>query len=375
MKTVFVVYGTRPEAIKLIPLFVQRDELRAAGIELKAIFTGQHKDLVRPIHDRFAVQPDADLQIMTPGQNLNQICVRTINGLESLFEKQLPAGVVVQGDTTSCFAASVAAFYRRIPVFHVEAGLRSGDIFSPYPEEFNRRGVSLTASLHFAPTEQAAKLLLDERIPKNQIVVTGNTAIDALRLALQKANGFTDSQLADFYTRSEGKKVLLVTLHRREIFGEQMEKVLQALHQLVHARADLHVLLFAHPNPNVQQAIQKVFAQIPKNLLIAAPTDYFNFIECMRRSYLILTDSGGIQEEAPHLGVPVLVARQVTERPEAVAAGSSILAGVEKEKLVSLTNQLLDDQAKYQKMAQSRNPYGDGFATQKIFSAIKTFLA
>jgi UDP-N-acetylglucosamine 2-epimerase (non-hydrolysing) len=374
MKNIFVVYGTRPEAIKLAPLLKQSHALKNEGIELQAVFTGQHRDLVAPIHAHFEITPTHNLDIMTAGQSLNAICTKTMNGLEAIFAAQgVPAGVIVQGDTTSCFAAALCAFYRQIPVFHVEAGLRSYDMFSPYPEEFNRRGVSLVADIHFAPTEPSAQALRTEKIPENKIVITGNTAIDALRLATAQSRGFMDPALAQFYRDSNDAKTLLVTLHRRENFGEPLKNILSAIKSLLETRPELRVLLFAHPNPNVQTAIQSVLSQAHSHLLIAPPTDYFNFIECMSRSHLILSDSGGVQEEAPHLGIPVLVARTTTERPEAVAAGSSVLVGVDSATIIHHVTRLLDNPSAYEEMARARNPYGDGFATQVIFNALADF--
>lgn len=367
-RRIFAVYGTRPEAIKLIPLLVQKDLARSLGLEILPVFTGQHRDMVRDIHQHFGVEPRWDLDLMRPGQSLNHIAATTMARLQDLFMEQRPDGVIVQGDTTSAFAAAVAAFYVSLPVFHVEAGLRSGDLFSPFPEEFNRRGISLAARLHFAPTALAAEHLAREGF-KN-VVITGNTAIDTLRLKTEESLPSLPSTLQEIF--DEHPRVLLVTLHRRESFGEPMREVMGALSDFVESREDVAVVYFAHPNPEVQKALQESLRAHPR-VFIKPPADYFTFVGSMVRCFAILSDSGGVQEEAPFLGKPVLVARDNTERPEGVAAGSNQLVSTQRLGIMKALEGLWDQPLEYAHRATPRFPYGDGHATEKIFAALRQF--
>lgn len=371
MKKLLLIYGTRPEAIKMAPLVLARNEFLEKGFELKVAFTGQHRQMVDMIHQRFKIKPEYDLDMMKPGQSLSAITQSTLAGLEEIYKKDKPDGLFVQGDTTSCMAGAISGFYNRIPVFHVEAGLRSHDIWSPYPEEFNRRVVGLAADLHFAPTPTAKDNLIAENIEIKKIKVTGNTGLDALRLALEpQYSQLSDlnSETLEFISR-KGSKLILVTAHRRESFGEPIRNILRAIKQLLSDRKDVRFLFFAHLNPEVQKAVQDILSEKNERLLIQPPNEYFGFIRAIQAADIVLTDSGGLQEEAPSLGKPVLVTRETTERPEGVAAGNSMLVGTNIEKITTSIDHLIDDSTLYKKMSQARNPYGDGYATQKILAA------
>jgi len=364
-KKVLAVFGTRPEAIKLAPLVL---ELRArAEFEVRVCVTAQHRQMLDQVLETFAIRPDYDLGIMQPGQDLFDVTARCLTGLRPVLEKERPAWVVVEGDTTTVFAAALAAFYLDIRVAHVEAGLRTGDKRRPFPEEINRRLASHIADLHFAPTESARRNLRNEGIPEHSIHVTGNTVVDALLYIRDKYRGRWPAPPGMRPLSSKeaaGKRLVLVTGHRRESFGAGFERICEALRRIAQ-RPDVEVVYPVHLNPNVQKPVFGILGDLP-NVQLIEPVPYVPFVGLMESAYLILTDSGGIQEEAPSLGKPVLVMREVTERPEAVEAGTVKLVGTDVERIVNGVNELLDDPAVYQRMSRAHNPYGDGQAARRI---------
>lgn len=383
MKTLLVVFGTRPETIKLAPLILQAK--RDSRFKVLVCSTGQHREMIKPLFDFFGIKPDFDLNLMKPGQTLVDISSGVMLGLNDIFGKHKIDGVIVQGDTTSCFIGSLVSFYHRIPVLHVEAGLRSGDMYSPFPEEFNRKATGLVAKLHFAPTAMAKQNLLFEHYPESDIFVTGNTGIDALFEVKRKIQD--DHHLhKDFEQRfsflQKDKKLILVTVHRRESFGEPMEEVMKGLVALSQ-RDDVELLIPLHMNPQVRKSAEKVFGskaqwidkdQKPEagksKIWLCEPVDYVPFVYLMDRAHMIITDSGGVQEEAPSLGKPILVAREKTERPEAIEAGTSKLIPLEEKAFLALANEVLDTPAIYQKMSEAKNPFGDGQACSRILDVI-----
>lgn len=369
MPLVMPIYGTRPEAIKMAPLVVELR--RAPGVECFVTVTGQHRSMLDQVNRLFGIVPDHDLNIFSPGQSLNGILIRTIEGLDKLFGVNRPDAVVVQGDTTTSTAGAIAAFNHGIPVVHVEGGLRSGDLRSPFPEEANRRMTSQIATLHLAPTATNRDNLLKENIPAAKIVVTGNTVIDALFAAVRVKVPFTDPALEKL--AESGRPILLVTTHRRENQGGAMRGIGRALARIADAVPDMAVVVPLHRNPVVREALVPPL-QGKRNVLAPEPLDYGEFCRLMAMSRLILTDSGGIQEEAPSLGVPVLLMRENTERPEAVSAGAVRLIGTDEDRIVSEVQDLLHDAKAYRSMAESRNPYGDGTAAQLSASAIQRML-
>ncbi|NUL47911.1 UDP-N-acetylglucosamine 2-epimerase (non-hydrolyzing) [Cellulosimicrobium funkei] len=367
------IYGTRPEAIKMAPIVraLQADD----RFECFTTVTGQHREMLDQVNEIFGITPDADLNIMRPGQTLNGIMERTLAGLDSLIQEQKPDAVVVQGDTTTSTAGAIAAFYLGVPVVHAEAGLRSGDLFSPFPEEANRKITSQVASLHLAPTSTSKANLLAEAITPDDIVVTGNTVIDALLTTVQKRIPFTDPALRDLAERAAtgDGKVLLVTTHRRENQGDAMRGVGRALARLAREIPGLTLVLPAHRNPVVREAVLPALEGLD-NVLVTEPLAYGEFTHLMNVADLVLTDSGGVQEEAPSLGKPVLVMRENTERPEAVTAGTVKLIGTDEERIVAESTALLTDNAAYETMAHAVNPYGDGRAAERTAAAIAGLL-
>ena len=367
------IYGTRPEAIKMAPIVraLQADD----RFECFTTVTGQHREMLDQVNEIFRITPDADLNIMRPGQTLNGIMERTLAGLDSLIQEQKPDAVVVQGDTTTSTAGAIAAFYLGVPVVHAEAGLRSGDLFSPFPEEANRKITSQVASLHLAPTSTSKANLLAEAITPDDIVVTGNTVIDALLTTVQKRIPFTDPALRDLAERAAtgDGKVLLVTTHRRENQGDAMRGVGRALARLAREIPGLTLVLPAHRNPVVREAVLPALEGLD-NVLVTEPLAYGEFTHLMNVADLVLTDSGGVQEEAPSLGKPVLVMRENTERPEAVTAGTVKLIGTDEERIVAESTALLTDNAAYETMAHAVNPYGDGRAAERTAAAIAGLL-
>ncbi|EKU50569.1 UDP-N-acetylglucosamine 2-epimerase, partial [Acinetobacter sp. WC-323] len=367
MKKVLLVFGTRPEAIKMAPLALKLQHY-SQDFETKVCVTGQHRQMLDQVLELFSLKPDFDLNLMKPGQTLSDVTSGVLKGLEQVFEQWLPDVILVHGDTATTFAASLAAYYHKIKVGHVEAGLRTGDLYSPWPEEANRQLTGVLANYHFAPTQSSYDNLIKENVNPATIVVTGNTVIDALLQVKQKVE--QDQTLVEQFQQQfsfleQEKKLILVTGHRRENFGQGFLNICQALANLAKKYPDIQIVYPVHLNPNVQQPVNALLADID-NVYLIAPQDYLPFVYLMNRSYLILTDSGGIQEEAPSLGKPVLVMRDTTERPEAVQAGTVRLVGTEIAAIEQSVAELLENPDVYAEMAAAHNPYGDGTACQQI---------
>ena len=365
---VMTVFGTRPEAIKMAPLVHALKE--AEGMEAVLCVTAQHREMLDQVLDLFALTPDYDLNIMQPNQTISQITTNVVLGMEQVLKEAQPDIVLVHGDTTTTFATALAAFYQQIPIGHVEAGLRTHDKYSPYPEEMNRVMTGHLADLHFAPTERNRQNLLREGIPAEQILITGNTVIDALLSVAEKPYEFTEETLKDI--DFEHKRVITVTCHRRENLGENMVQIFSAIRDLAEEFSDVEIVYPVHMNPKVQETADLILGST-KRVHLIPPLQYQPFVNLIAKSYLIITDSGGIQEEAPALGKPVLVVRKETERPEAIEAGTVKLAGVERDTIYSMAKELLVDQKAYDTMAHAVNPYGDGLACSRIVEAL-TFL-
>lgn len=366
MIKVLSVFGTRPEAIKLAPV-IRELRKQPDRVVCKVCVTAQHRQMLDQVLPLFEIEPDYDLNIMQDDQSLSYVTARVLTELEGVIEKEKPDWVLLQGDTTTTMAASLAAFYQRVKVAHVEAGLRTGDKHRPYPEEMNRVIADHLADLHFAPTEQARQNLLREGLPEERILVTGNTVIDALLDVANRPCDWSSGPLATLPL--EGKRGILVTCHRRESFGPAFEGICQALAEIARRYPGVHLVYPVHLNPHVQEPAHRWLDGL-SNISLIPPLDYLPFVHLMRRAYLILTDSGGIQEEAPSLGVPVLVLREVTERPEAVDAGTVRVVGTNRERIVAEAVRLLDDTGAYEKMAHAVNPYGDGHAAKRIVEAL-----
>jgi UDP-N-acetylglucosamine 2-epimerase (non-hydrolysing) len=362
---VMVVLGTRPEAIKLAPVIqtLQR-RARSGEVAVKVCVTGQHREMLDQVMNLFGIVPDINLDLMQPGQTPSQVAARVLLEIEPVLQRERPDWVLVQGDTTTVMATAIAAHHMRIKVGHVEAGLRTGDRFNPFPEEMNRVIASHIADLHFAPTQQARQNLLREGIAAHIILVTGNTIIDAL---LEIAERPAPPEVAQFTT--DRRRLVLVTAHRRENFGAPLKDICLALKSLAETRPELRIVYPVHLNPNVQVPVRAALGDVP-NIFLLPPVDYLLLVHLMKASALILTDSGGIQEEAPSLGKPVLVLRQTTERPEAVEAGAVRLVGTDPAAIIAAATQLLDDEQLYSVMAQAINPYGDGNAAERIVDAL-----
>lgn len=361
---VLVIFGTRPEAIKLFP--VVRALADTPGVTVRTCVTAQHRGLLDQVLGIAGLTPDIDLDLMEPGQSLDRLTARLLTGLGEVMDAEKPNRVLVQGDTATAMVGALTAYYRRIPVGHVEAGLRSGDIWQPWPEEINRRIVAPIADQHFAPTETAAEALRRENIDPATIHVTGNTVIDALLATREKLA--SDPSLADgldeLAERFCDKRIVLVTTHRRENFGGGMENIAAAI-QRIADRPDTAIIFPVHPNPNVTQVMDRMLGE-RANVARIEPLDYPHFIRALDLCHLALTDSGGVQEEAPALGKPVLVMRDTTERPEGVAAGTAKLVGTDADRIFSEVCRLLDDEAAYSAMARAHNPFGDGQASRRI---------
>ena len=362
MLKVMSVFGTRPEAIKMAPV-IKELESRPDKFKSVVVATAQHREMLDQVLSLFDIRPEYDLGIMKPGQDLFDITTKALLGLKPVLEEEQPDVLLVQGDTTTTFIGALAAFYFKIRVGHVEAGLRSFDKYHPFPEEINRAMTTVIADYHFAPTETAKDNLLACAVPEERVYVTGNTVIDALIQTVNPDYTFTQSELraVDF----EGKRVILVTAHRRENWGEPMRQICQAIKEIADKNSDVEVVFSVHLNPVVQQAASEVLGGVNRVHLVA-PLDYEPFVQLINKSYLCLTDSGGIQEEAPSLGKPVLVLREVTERPEGIKAGTVRLVGRDTERIVSQVQRLLDDGEEYSRMARAINPYGDGYAGKRI---------
>lgn len=358
MRKILLVFGTRPEAIKMCPL-VNELKVRPAEFDVRVCVTGQHREMLDQVLDAFQVAPDYDLAIMKPGQTLFDVTCDVLLDIKSVLERERPDMVLVHGDTTTSFAAALASFYLQIPVGHVEAGLRTHDIRSPWPEEFNRQAVDIVSELYFAPTEQARCNLLDEGKPEDGIFVTGNTGIDALRTTVRE--GYAHPELA----WAEGSRLILVTAHRRENLGEPMHRMFRAIRRVMEEHPDTKAIYPVHMNPKVRQAAHAELDGFGR-LRIVEPLEVLDFHNFMAASELILTDSGGIQEEAPSLGKPVLVMRDTTERPEGLAAGTLRLVGTDEDAIYAAFTELLEDESAYSAMSRASNPYGDGHASERI---------
>jgi UDP-N-acetylglucosamine 2-epimerase (non-hydrolysing) len=370
-KKVLLTFGTRPEAIKMAPLVKKLKE--AEGIDCYVCVTGQHRQMLDQVLDLFQIRPHFDLNVMKRSQDLYDMTTAIVLGMRDVIKDCKPDIVLVHGDTTTTMAASLAAFYQRIPVGHVEAGLRTGNLLSPWPEEGNRKLTGSLAAVHFAPTERARQNLLAENVPEERIVVTGNTVIDALLHVRHLLE--IDPQLRADAERQlprlvPGRRMLLVTGHRRESFGSGFERICAALAEIAHARPEIDVVYPVHLNPLVQEPVTRLLTGIP-NIYLIEPLDYVPFVLLMDKAHLILTDSGGVQEEAPSLGKPVLVMRDTTERQEAVDAGVVRLVGTEVRAIVDGVSELLDDSAAYHSMSGGENPYGDGRACERIVDVLR----
>ena len=371
---VLTIFGTRPEAIKLAPVIKGLEE--ESTFTSKVCVTGQHRELLDQVLGVFQIKPDFDLNIMQKGQNLFDITTRSLQALEDTLKQEKPDVVLVQGDTTTGFAASLAAYYLQISVGHIEAGLRTFDKYNPFPEEVNRRLVDVISDFCFAPTDTARDNLLAEGIPRERIFVTGNTVIDALFMTLKYlSSGEKDKYLKDFFMGTynipiDDSRLILVTGHRRESFGPAFESICRGLKEIAESNTDIRIVYPVHLNPNVRTPVYGILGSV-QNIHLIPPLEYAPFVWLMAHCYLILTDSGGIQEEAPSLGKPVLVTRKVTERPEAVEAGTARVIGTDDKEIFKETQRLLNDETAYLQMSQAVNPYGDGRATERISAILK----
>lgn len=383
MKTIMLVFGTRPEAIKMAPL-VKEFQRHPERYKTVVCVTGQHRQMLDQVLELFEITPDYDLNIMKQGQDLYDVTARILTGMRDVFTKERPDLLLVHGDTSTSTAAALSAFYAQIPVGHVEAGLRTHDIYSPWPEEMNRQLTGRIASLHFSPTSQSRDNLLAENVAENNIVVTGNTVIDALKSVVskiekdkaleQKLIEHVASMGYDLSRLDGGRRLVLITGHRRENFGEGFMNICNAIRGLAEKYPDVDFLYPMHLNPNVRKPINEVFGNISHgNAFFIEPLEYLYFVYMMERSYLILTDSGGIQEEAPSLGKPVLVMREVTERPEALAAGTIRLVGTDRELIETEASRYLDDADYYAANQRIANPYGDGHACERIVERVDKY--
>ena len=380
MKKILLVFGTRPEAIKMAPLVKKLQEMPEAFQTIVCV-TGQHREMLDQVLRLFDITPEYDLNIMKPNQDLYDITSRILLGMRDVLKEVQPDIVLVHGDTTTSMAAALAAFYQQIPVGHVEAGLRTGNIYSPWPEEMNRLITGRITTHHFSPTPLARENLLREHVAENQIIVTGNTVIDALQMVVGKLREDTAlasevanriSKMGYDVSRLEGAKhMVLITGHRRENFGEGFLNICHAIKHLAEQYPEVDFVYPMHLNPNVRKPVLEILGEGAENVFLIEPLDYLPFVYMMQHSTLILTDSGGVQEEAPGLGKPVLVMRDTTERPEAVEAGTVLLVGTNREKIEQGVSQLLDDAEMYRRMSEAVNPYGDGLACERIAAALR----
>jgi UDP-N-acetylglucosamine 2-epimerase (non-hydrolysing) len=368
MYKIMVIFGTRPEAIKL---FTVINALKAhADLDCEVLVSAQHREMLDQVLAISGIKPDHDLDIMQPGQSLDALTARLLEAIGSVLDQARPDRVMVQGDTATAMVGALAAYYRKIPVSHVEAGLRSYDIYQPWPEEVNRKIVGAIADQHFAPTEVSAAALTAEAVPQDRVFVTGNTVIDALHWVTDRISQFPEmaSGLADIEASFAGKRIIGITTHRRENFGEGMENIASAI-KAIAARDDVACIFPVHLNPNVRAVMDKELGGL-SNVAMVEPLDYPHFARLLSISHIMLTDSGGVQEEAPALGKPVLVMRDTTERPEGVTAGTAKLIGTDKDRIISEIFTLLDDDAAYSAMGRAHNPFGDGKASQRIAEII-----
>ena len=364
MKKIMTIFGTRPEAIKMAPLVLELKN--DPELQPIVVVTAQHREMLDSVLETFDITPDYDLNIMKQGQTLSEVTSRVLGGLESVIQEAKPDMILVHGDTTTTFAGSLAAFYNEVAIGHVEAGLRTWNKYSPFPEEMNRQMTGVLADLHFSPTDQSKHNLLQENKKEESIVVTGNTAIDALSTTV------SDDYESDIINRHEGKRIVLLTAHRRENIGEPMENIFKAVRQIVEEHEDVVVVYPMHKNPKVRNIANQILSDHERIELIE-PLEVIDFHNFAANSHLILTDSGGVQEEAPSLGKPVLVLRDTTERPEGVEAGTLKLVGIEQDNVYKETKTLLTDQALYERMSIAQNPYGDGKASKRICENIKYY--
>ena len=367
---ILTVFGTRPEAIKMAPLALQL--ANDTRFDARVCVTAQHREMLDQVIELFAIEPDYDLNLMQPGQTLPGLTAAILKGMHEVLSDFQPDKVLVHGDTATTFAVTLASYYHQIPVGHVEAGLRTGNLYSPWPEEGNRKLTGAIAASHFAPTETAKENLLREGVASERIVVTGNTVIDALldvTARLQPGSALEARLKQQFSFLDEDKRLILVTGHRRESFGGGFERICESLRRIADANPDVEILYPVHLNPNVQEPVNRLLSGQP-NIRLVEPQDYLPFVYLMNRSYLILTDSGGIQEEAPALGKPVLVMRETTERPEAVEAGTVKLVGTDTQVICNEVQRLFDDPQAYLRMSRAHNPYGDGKACPRIIQAL-----
>ncbi|MDQ8051004.1 UDP-N-acetylglucosamine 2-epimerase (non-hydrolyzing) [Luteibacter sp.] len=364
-KKILVVVGTRPEAIKMAPVILALREQEWA--EVTVLATAQHRQMLDQVMSAFGIDTDIDLNLMRPNQSLTELTARILQGMDEVFREREFDAVLVQGDTTTVMAVALAAFYRRIPVGHIEAGLRTGDIHNPFPEEMNRVVAGRLSRWHFAPTQSARQNLIREGYPDTAVHVTGNTVIDALMTVASR-------ELDIGVALPHDRRLVLVTSHRRENFGQPLREICQAVRDLVEKYPDIHVLFPVHPNPNVVSTVDEILSGHP-SITLTSPLDYLPFVAAMKRAYLVLSDSGGVQEEAPALAKPVLVLRRETERPEAVEEGVVRLVGADRDAIVAQASALLDDAGAYAAMARGVSPYGDGKASQRIVSILKEGLS
>ena len=369
---VLVVFGTRPEAIKMFPLIKEIQKYK--NINLKVCVTGQHREMLDQMLDIFDIEPNFDLNIMKKNQNLSDTTTKILDGMNAIFADWLPDWVVVHGDTTTTLSASLAAFYKKIKIAHVEAGLRTGDIYSPWPEEVNRKFTDIVSSLHFAPTKNSKSNLLKKGINEKSIIITGNTVIDALLQSIELIKDNQNLKVSiekKFHFLDKNKKLLLVTCHRRENFDTGHKNVCQALLDLANEE-NVQIVYPVHPNPNISRETFKILDK-KQNIYLIDPQEYLPFIYLMNSSYLMLTDSGGIQEEAPSLGKPVLVLRDKSERPEVVESGNAVVVGTDRNNIIKKTKELLSSETKYKLMSIKENPYGNGDAAIKIVEALLNY--
>ena len=384
MKKIMAIFGTRPEAIKLAPVIKLLQD-QNSQFSVRVCVTAQHRQMLDQVLDLFVIVPNYDLDVMTEDQDLYDITARALSGIKPVLDEERPDLVLVQGDTTTTFMASLAAYYLKIPIGHVEAGLRTYDRYHPFPEEMNRHMTAVLADYHFAPTKRALANLLQEGIPEDRVWVTGNTAIDALlwvdsqQRSPQRRQSLKRYFLDQWQLDAECQKLILVTAHRRESFGEEFKNICQALSEIASRNPQIIIVYPVHPNPNVRTAVSEVLGEgagrrngrkAPGNIYLIDPLDYDPFVYLMSRSHIILTDSGGIQEEAPSLGKPVLVMRNTTERPEGIEAGNAKLVGTDPQRIVEETQRLLEDEMAYRGMASRRNPYGDGHSAEQIVGVL-----
>jgi len=369
---VMTVFGTRPEAIKMAPVVKALE--KQERLVSRVVVTAQHREMLDQVVNLFQIKPDYDLDLMKHGQTLASLTAGVMEGMDRILSEEKPDLIIVQGDTTTTFVSALAAFYHKIPVGHVEAGLRTGEKYSPWPEEINRKLTGGLADLHFAPTGMSRDNLLREGIEPSRIFVTGNTVIDALIATVQQDYSFADQEINRILNANRDRRLILMTTHRRENWGKPMRQIYLALETVLRQNSDTYVIFPVHKNPTVRKVVAEILGNNERVHLVE-PMDYEPFVNLLAKSYLILTDSGGIQEEAPSLGKPVLCVRDTTERPEAVAAGTVLLVGTNYNSVLENLTRLLSDRDAYQKMSQAANPYGDGSASRKIAEIVVNYLS